>query len=175
MIIEKQYARRTIEGYKSPYDDPFSYRPISEFSEEELCGILDRVQQGAIARDLDDEPSKQKFEGMIQFAGSRYDPKYWMVALQDDKPVGVVFAQRYHDAPSLGSLFLVALIPEMRGKGLGKVIHAKGLELLAEMGVTKYTGSTDVLAESMIKVFVENGCELTKILKIDIGKGIVAE
>jgi ribosomal protein S18 acetylase RimI-like enzyme len=42
-----------------------------------------------------------------------------------------------------GTLFYVAVLPAFRGRGYGRALHAGGLAMLAERGVTRYVGSTD--------------------------------
>ncbi len=159
MIVEKRYARRSVVGYKSPYADPFTYRSTAESERREILAILGRVIEGSLSREWN-ASVESKYESMVEFANVAYDPKYWMVAYDDDVPAGLVFAQRYFDVPNKGSLFIVGLVPEYRGQGFGRVLHAKGLELLAEMGVENYVGSTDLANAPMLRVFEANGCEL---------------
>lgn len=174
MIIEKQYARRSIAGFRSPYEDPFQYTSITHIdSYAEIVAVVQQLQDESLGRDMHDEDAKTKFEGMIEFAGSAYSPESWMIVRDGDRTVGAVFAQRYWDKLEEGSLFVVGLTPEYRGKGYGKILHAKGLELLAAQGVEEYVGSTDIHNIPMIRVFEANGCRLTAVRKIELGNGIV--
>lgn len=173
MTIEKQYARRSLIGYRSPYTDPFSYKSILELQHEKVIEVLAAVEGESLGRDFGDENPLAHFSELVEFAGTAYDPTNWMIAFDDGVPVGVVFAQRYWDKMEEGSLFVVGLVPKYRGKGFGLILHAKGLELLATSGVTSYVGSTDVQNIPMIRVFEKNGCQLTAVRKIEFGKGIV--
>lgn len=173
MTIEKQYARRSLVGYRSPYADPFTYKSILELQQEIVIEVLETVESGSLGRDFGDENPLANFSKLVEFAGTAYDPTNWLVAYDGAIPIGVVFAQRYWDKKEEGSLFVVGLVPEYRGKGFGRVLHAKGLELLANEGVTSYVGSADVQNVPMIHVFETNGCQLTTVRKIEFGKGIV--
>jgi len=58
-----------------------------------------------------------------------------------------------------GRLFYFGVVPEFRGKGLGKRMHRKALDLLKEMHASYYVGSTDEANLSMIGIFKQNGCK----------------
>ncbi len=53
----------------------------------------------------------------------------------------------------------IGIVPGYRQRGLGKVLHAKGLEILSKQGATEYVGSTDLENPAMIRIFESNGCE----------------
>jgi ribosomal protein S18 acetylase RimI-like enzyme len=173
VIIQKQYARRNIEGYRSPYSDELSCRPISSLKREEIIAIYGEAMRDTAGRDLDSTNPALELDHNIEFAGTAYHPETWVIAYRDEKPVGVIFAQRYDDKMEEGSLFFVGVMPAFRGQGLGKVLHAKGLEMLASIGVKEYVGSTDVQNEAMIKTFAANGCRLYAIRDVDVKVGLV--
>lgn len=157
----------------SPYDDPLTYRSISELNSDDVLSIYTRSIEGGLARDIDQTSPKSEFDDMIQFADSAYHPETWLVGYLNNEPVGVVFAQRYHDKLEEGSLFVIAVLPEFRGQGFGKILHAKGLEALAGIGVREYVGSTDVNNPGMIRIFEANGCRLYAVRDIEIKVGLV--
>ena len=173
MIIQKQYARRNIEGYRAPYENVLTYVSIREIKRDELLRVLAEAMKGAAARDLDTEQPEMELEHNLEFAGDAYHPETWVVAYQQGQPVGVIFAQRYHDKLEEGSLFFIGVLSEFRGQGLGKLLHAKGLEMLAEIGVKEYVGSTDVQNEAMICTFAANGCRLYAVRDVDVKVGLV--
>jgi GNAT superfamily N-acetyltransferase len=173
MIIQKQYARRNIEGYTSPYEDSLTYLSIGGLEVAVVKQVLHAAMAASLARDIVAEEDGSALEHFIEFAGDAYHPETWVIAYQDNKPVGLVFPQRYDDKPEEGSLFMIGVVPEFRGKGLSKILHAKGLELLASVGVKEYVGSTDVKNEPMIRTFASNGCRLYAVRDIEIGVGLV--
>ena len=79
----------------------------------------------------------------------------------EGEAVGVVLPQEFSDSEAEGTLFYVAVLPAFRGRGYGRALHATGLAMLAERGVTRYIGSTDTRNKPMLKVFEANGCPQT--------------
>ena len=165
--IEKQYARRNISGYRSPYADPFEYRSIVTVGIDEVFKLMaPSVENKSNADSL--AQAKIEFEEFVRFAGPFYLPENWLVAFKDGEAVGYVFPQQYWDKPEEGSIFSIAVLPELRDRGYGKIIHAKGLEVLAESGVESYVGSTEITNRAMIATFLANGCTLSKIHRIEV-------
>lgn len=173
MIIQKQYARRNVEGFVSPYDMHFEYKCIQHLDEQALRDVLIDAMSNSLARDIVAEEGWNELKEFIEFAGGAYHPETWLVAYQEERPVGIIFAQRYDDKPEEGSLFFVGVASTYRGKGLAKVLHAKGLELLSQVGVKEYVGSRDVLNIPMIKAFESNGCRLYATRDVEIGEALV--
>ncbi len=94
----------------------------------------------------------------IAHAASAFDPEAWKLALLDGHVAGMVLPQLYFDAPEQGSIFNIGLVPEYRGRGLGRLLHARGLHDLKHLGATRYVGSTDILNVPMRRIFAANGC-----------------
>jgi RimJ/RimL family protein N-acetyltransferase len=166
-IFEKQYFRRSIEGYRSPYDDPFEYRTVPDVGEESVIAMMvpfidDTSNPDQLAQ------SRIEWNSMTWDDGAKYRPEHWLVAYKDGIPIGVVFPTRYVDMPSGGSLSTIGIFPEHQGKGYSKILHAKGLESLAAIGVTEYVGSTEITNKRMIATALHNGCMMTKIYKIKV-------
>jgi len=171
MIIKKQYARRNIAGYQSPYNDPFEYRPIADINQQEFFQILSEVLHSTPIIESKAERlarAEKEFLEWVEYAGVVYGPKHWYLAYLEGEPTGVVFPQQYWDKMEEGSIFHIGILPRFQGNGYGKILHAKGLETLAKRGVTSYVGSTGVSNERMIAVFLANGCTLTKIHTIEV-------
>ncbi|HWF44730.1 MAG TPA: GNAT family N-acetyltransferase [Candidatus Kapabacteria bacterium] len=171
MIIKKQYARRNIAGYESPYHDPFEYRPIADISQPEFFQILSEVVE--VKPFMESKPERlaraeKEFFEWVEYAGLVYEPKHWYLAYLQGEPAGVIFPQRYWDKMEEGSIFHIGILPRFQGNGYGKILHAKSLETLAKMGVTSYVGSTGVSNERMIAVFLANDCTLTKIHTLEV-------
>ncbi len=166
-IFEKQYFRRSIEGYRSPHSDPFEYRTVQDIGDEKVIAMMvpfldDTSNPDRLAQ------SRIEWNSMTWDDGAQYLPENWFVAYKEGEPIGVVFPTRYNDMPSEGSLSTIAIFPEHQGKGYAKILHAKGLEMLAVMGVTEYVGSTEITNTRMIATALRNGCRLTKVYKIKV-------
>ena|SRR5947209_1958047 len=164
--IKKQYARRLIEAYRSPYNDPFTYQLVTEFGIERLVPLLapfidNKTNSDAMAQ------SWIEWNGLIIDRESHL--QHWFVALFSGELIGILLPSRFNEPhQDGGSLTMIAVLPEYQGMGYGKILHAKGLEILAGMGVTKYTGSTDVRNMPMLATFRSNGCEFTRIRTIEV-------
>ncbi len=163
MIIEKQYARRELTGYRSPYHDPFTYRTLEQEGRDAFIKALALVSAGTLSRDVNPNDPERELAELIEFAGSTFNPKMWKLAFLEGGLVGLVLPQIYHDLPEEGSLFHIGVAPDHRGKGYGKILHAKGLEDLALAGAKRYVGSTDIQNVFMIQVFEANACNKTAI------------
>lgn len=164
MKIHKQYARRQVDAYHSPYADPFRYVSLAKTGESLFVAALAEVNKSSLSRDIKTGDPQAEFKSLKEFAGSAFDPQYWEIAYVETEIAGIVCAQRYFDKPEEGSLFHLGVVEKFRGKGYGKILHAHGLELLARQAISSYVGSTDVLNKPMIGIFVKNGCALTQIL-----------
>ena len=163
MKIEKQYARRSLVDFEHLREDPFRYKSLTELGDQAFIFALKEVNQKLISRDVDPLNPEKEFYDLVKFAGASFNPLYWEVAYLDSEIAGVVCPQRYDDKPNEGSIFYFGLIPRCRGKGFGKVLHARGLSRLKAQGVTEYVGSTDIQNHAMIRTFINNNCRLTKI------------
>jgi RimJ/RimL family protein N-acetyltransferase len=131
---------------------------------------------GSLSRDRFFELSAEEaMNEYVEFAGAAHHPETWVVAYDEDRPVGVVFAQRYDDKPEEGSVFFIGVVPEFRGLGFGTVLHAKGLAMLSAIGVKEYVGSTDVQNEAMTRTFATNGCRLYAVRKVDSDTGEIVQ
>jgi len=158
---EKAFVKKDVDGYSSPYEDPFSYRTLAEIGDDRFIKIMVEAAIGDPFENPTASDPKEEFQELIDYAGSRFDPTWWRVAYLDDTPVGVVLPQEFDDREHEGSIFYVGIRPEFRGHGFGKILHAGGLAFLAEHGVTRYIGSTDTRNHPMMRVFETSGCTRT--------------
>lgn len=164
----KQYARRKLEDFNPNCRDLFVYRSLKEVGDHLFIEALGETMKGVVSRDIDASNPGLEFSGMKKFAGNVFDPTFWEIAYLGDSIIGVVCPQKYEDKPAEGSLFHVGIVPEMRGLGYGKILHAHGMSQLKAWGVKEYVGSTDVVNLAMIQVFLSNDCRLTKIIEVEV-------
>ena len=153
----KIYVERQLEGYTSPYHDPFLYRSLSEVGEEQFIRILAEAATGDPFEDAAASP-EARFRRLVNYAGNAFDPERWMVAYAGNEEIGVILPQSYYDQPQQGTLFYIGVMPRHRRRGYGPILHATGLAMLAHQGVQEYVGTTDVRNHAMIRVFKRNGC-----------------
>jgi RimJ/RimL family protein N-acetyltransferase len=159
IALSKSLFRRDLADYRTPYTDPMRYPTLEEVPRERFETVLEAAHIGdPLEESAVDERSA--LEAYISLAGPAFEARRWRLAELDGVAVGVVLPQIYPDMPTLGTLFHIGILPEFRGRGLGRILHAKGLELLADE-VGTYVGSTHVANAPMIRVFERNGCQRT--------------
>lgn len=165
-VQEKPYFRRNIEGFVSPYEDPFFYRSLKQLGESEFLKIFSGTYEANLNRNFNLASPETDFRSYLDSAGILFDPDGWVAAFLQDQPAGIILPQRYPDTPRDGTMMSLGLTPEFRKRGYGKILHAKGLEILSKQGATGYVGSTDVENIPMIRVFLRNGCAQTRVRRV---------
>jgi RimJ/RimL family protein N-acetyltransferase len=161
LIKTKCFVERSLVGYVSRQPALFAYRTLETVGEDEFIAIMARAAVGDPFEDVTQSNPREDFNELVAYAGKAFDPVRWRVAYLDDEPVGVVLPQPYPKSPLEGTLFYVAVLPSFRGRGYGTGLHAAGLAFLAEQGLTRYVGSTDVRNTAMMRAFERNGCKVT--------------
>jgi len=158
LYVEKLYVRRTLLEWRSPYPDPFALVSLVDAGEEAVIEALGQAMAGSPARDLHPEDPRAEFDEMRRLEGDTHDPERWSIALLDGEPAGVILANRfpYDDE---GTFTFIGLSPRLRGRHLGAVLHARGLEVLRDMGVRRYLCSTDVRNMPMLRTYARHGCQ----------------
>ncbi len=152
----KAYFDLALENYRSTYSSIFTYRSLIELGEERFAEILGRAAEGDPFEETPD-PLAALHE-LIDSAGAAFDASRWKIAYVQNEPVGAVLPQIYPDSATRGTLFYIGVLPEYRGRGYGRMLHALGLEELSRHGATRYVGSTDERNVPMIHVFRANKC-----------------
>lgn len=156
---EKRYVERSlVQGLPAPAADSFTYTPLALCGRDAFIFVLAELEEPP-AHLSALEHAREGFAELEAMAGEALDAETWQLALLDGKAAGLVLPQAFPDNPEEGTLFFVGLRPDYRGRGLGHVIHARGLAILAEKGVKRYLGSTATSNHAMCRVFARNGCK----------------
>ncbi|MBN1879876.1 GNAT family N-acetyltransferase [bacterium] len=166
---EKAFVERSLEDFEYSRigkPDQFTYKTFAQAGRSAFVEILAAVLEQNINRDMTVDDPGTELDECIAHAASAFNPETWKLALLDGRLAGFVLPQLFHDDPEEGSIFNIGLLPEFRGKGLGRPLHARGLEDLKHMGATRYVGSTDILNVPMRRIFVTNGCHEKGIRRI---------
>lgn len=158
---EKVFVELKLDEFEGRHEDPFTYRSLTEIGEDRFVELMTKSATGDPFEDVSLRDPRSDFRDLINYAGAGFDPTWWRVAYLDRDPIGVVLPQVFSDRTNEGTMFYVAVLPEFRGRGFGRVLHASGLAFLAAKGITRYIGSTDARNLPMIAVFRANGCEQT--------------
>jgi GNAT superfamily N-acetyltransferase len=154
----KAFVERDLTTLEK-FEIPFEWEPLSQVGDAAMLAVLDRAAEGDPFEEGEPRDPQREWNELLDYAGKMLDRDLWRIALLDGETVGVVLPQAYDEDPPRGTLAYVAVLPAHRGKGLGRLLHRSGLALLAEAGVQKYVGSSDVRNVPMLKTFEHNGCE----------------
>jgi ribosomal protein S18 acetylase RimI-like enzyme len=153
----KLYVERELDGFQSEGADPFTYLSLAEAGESAFVNILaglEPAEPGTASQAL----ARTGFQELLDLAGSALDRTGWFLVLRHGEPVGLVLPQLFPDSPAEGTLYWIGLLPGWRGRGWGRVLHARGLELLLGRGARRYIGSTPLDNLPMRRIFQLNGC-----------------
>jgi ribosomal protein S18 acetylase RimI-like enzyme len=157
----KAYVSRGLDGELPEPSEAFGFVTLAEVGRERFVRVMTQASEGDPFEDMEGRDPDADFQELVDMAGEKFDESSWYCALVDGEIVGVVLPQEFPDSEGEGTLFYVAVLPRFRGRGYGRALHATGLSILAERGVTKYIGSTDTRNAPMLRVFEANGCPRT--------------
>ncbi len=154
---------KVVTGCALPLDETVELQGLSVLTLDELGEVAFAAALEAAARDDPFQPDGPRdaiaeLRDLVAYAGDAFDPKGWYVVRDGEETVGVVLPQVFGDAPEEGSLFYVGVAPPFRGRGLGRLLHAFGLQALGRRGAKGYVGSSDVRNAPMLHIFEQNGC-----------------
>jgi RimJ/RimL family protein N-acetyltransferase len=153
---EKLVVEREPPWPSGPVPAGYALRSLAEVGEETFAAAMDRAAEGDAFEGEGPRDPLAELRDLIELAGERFDATGWFVLVEGDEPAGVLLPQR--TGRREGTIFYLGVVPERRGRGLGRAIHALGLRLLGERGAARYAGSTDTRNEAMVRVFARNGC-----------------
>lgn len=158
---KKAFVARGLSGELPEPRVEFTFRTLAEVGRDEFIRVMTEAAEGDPFEDMEGRDPVADFQELVDMAGEKYAPESWFLPLVDREVVGVLLPQAFPDSDTDGTLFYVAVLPRFRGRGYGRALHATGLSMLAERGVTSYIGSTDTRNAPMLRVFEANGCPQT--------------
>jgi RimJ/RimL family protein N-acetyltransferase len=157
--VSRQTFKKNLVNFRFHRKDPFNYKSVNEAGQK----IFFKVFKESAENPIRQFSRFKKYLGIIiKLTFKTYDIENWKIVLLNNKPIGIIMPHIFPENPELGTILNIGLIPNVRGKGYGRIIHAKGLELLKKMGAKKYMGSTDMNNHAMLRVFKSNGCRKCK-------------
>jgi ribosomal protein S18 acetylase RimI-like enzyme len=77
---------------------------------------------------------------------------------QGDLPIAMTIPHLEPGKNGEGRIYYIGSLPNVRGQGVGRLVHAASLFMLQEMGAAVYKGSTHAANIPMQHVFRKNGC-----------------
>lgn len=157
LYVEKAYVRRELGDWVSPYPDPLALVSLTDVGDAAMIQALGEAMAGSPARDLRTGDPAGEFHEMRALEGDTHDPAAWTLALLDGEVAGVILANRF-PVNDEGTFTFIGVTQRFRGRGLGRVLHARGLEVLQRMGLRRYLCSTDVRNTPMLRLYARHGC-----------------
>lgn len=107
------------------------------------------------------------FDGSLDEVGFRrsygphnFDPAGWFFVGVDDEPVGIASVLLTGDpaAPTRGGHFIsVGVLPEFRGRGLGRALTVAGLNYCVERHLSPVTLNTEPFREAAVALYLKLG------------------
>ena len=139
ILRKKAYFQKDLRDFVIPASDEFSYRSLADVGLDFFLEIFDAI---TIYDKERTGPAQAFLQELIDMAGKSFNTQNWLIAFESDKPIGIVLPQTFDDDTSEGSIFYIGILPQYRNRGLGKILHAKGLSELKRLGCNIYIGST---------------------------------
>lgn len=140
----------------SPMWNELEFLPFGGLDDQLFVGTLDVILQDVpFSRQDQGEDAYDMLEMFIDWLrrDENYYPENWELALINKNPVGVVLPAYFDTQRDTASNLFVGLVPKMRGQGLGRLLHYRGLDTMDKRGVENYLGSCDCLNLPMIRIF----------------------
>ena len=144
---------RDLRGFRAPRQ-PFVPRAFSALTLAERHALIGDVQPG-------DRCGSDLYDQLVAEAGRGFNLSNWAALTLDGQTVGAILPQPDLVSPTTGALALMGLLPDARGRGLGRSVHALGLHALARLGVETYVDHTESDNHPMRAIFARNGCTET--------------
>jgi len=135
-----------------------SLHSLAEVGKAAFAATLEAASEGDPFEPEGAHDALRELGDLIAYAGDAFDPSAWWIVREGEEDVGAVLPQTEADEPEAGSIFYVGIVPEKRGRGFGRLLHALALDALAARGAKRYVGSTELRNAPMRRVFARNGC-----------------
>lgn len=128
-----------------------------------LAALVKRAMRDSKNRSVQGPEGRRIRELSREGSGDKVADR-WRVWEIDGEPAGVALLDRVL-ADGSGSLQFFGLVPERRGQGLARALHAAALTELARSGCRHYCDAADVDNRAMQRIFFCNGCRRIGTLK----------
>jgi ribosomal protein S18 acetylase RimI-like enzyme len=151
-------GRSLAELYR-PANRPFTFRRWSEVGRRGLLTMLAGIWEGGDGPNrLPAELELERLEDVARPGPSEPpDMSLWRVAYYAGEPAGVALV--IDAGGGLGTLAYIGLLPELRGRGLGRALHAEALWLMRSSGLARYEDGTGVDNGAMRAILEDAGCQ----------------
>lgn len=120
--------------HRTPATGRLRFEPVGDSHYERLKRVVERTYVDSLdcpglgqARRVDDVLTGYRSTG-------RYDPRNWLIASDGEADAGVVILAEHPDSDQ-AELIYMGLVPEARGKGLGRELVSEAIRVAGVLGV----------------------------------------
>ena len=138
-------TRLTFETYTDATRDRFHATLLRSYEETRDCPELNGVRQ------VEEIIAGHKAQGT-------YDPERWWLALADGRPVGVLIVTEIAEWSSWDVAY-VGVVPEARGRGIGRALMARAFRAAAIAHATQVTLAVDERNQAARRLYDRLGFE----------------
>lgn len=148
--------RTTLDMLPTEEGSPLTWRTLEEIGLPFAAHLLQRCSIG----DPHSSDSEAPIEAINEFLSDTElttSPDCVQIGYLSDTPVAFICAQVM---PKTGwsRIAYMGVVPEARGKGLGRWTHRHGFAMLRQQGGTLYHGGTSADNQPMQHLFLSHGC-----------------
>lgn len=162
--FKRKHTRIEFQSHVNDLPDengsPMEWIPVSEsgpYRLEDAAIILEEAARG----DTDWNPEDRGGELLKSYLADREfasKPECIQIGQVDSKPAAIVIAQVI-PATGWSRITYMGILPQYRGRGLGKWVHRRGFALMRAQGGTFYHGGTVKGNARMEALFRRHGCK----------------
>jgi GNAT superfamily N-acetyltransferase len=139
---------------------PLQWKTAKElgWNSQRIAQLTSEVTKDALDIDPDEKPEDfiQDWLHHDQFTSG---PECIAIGSYNKKPCALVVAQ-IERGSGWSRLSYMGIVPEFRGKGLGKWVHRHGFTMMKDQGGKLYHGGTHAENLPMRKLFTSHGCKV---------------
>jgi GNAT superfamily N-acetyltransferase len=140
---------------------PLTFKPVDLNSHEELCirftedTFIESFGDAKLFHE-DDGKGSDRYRNWLRIqlsTGSTLSFLVW----NESKVIGQITLGKWKTDPKVGYVYLYYLIPEMRGKGLAKILDSYSLDLLKNWGLNKALLTVSLTNKKALRFYLNNG------------------
>jgi GNAT superfamily N-acetyltransferase len=159
LVLRQIRVGDRLEAVTRPARRRFTFRSVREVGQAGCLALLRHVWSGDTGPT--GLPAEIELERLLAVArpatGAPADTSRWRLAYHGGAPAGVALIQALPGA--VGTLLYFGVVPEFRGCGLGRALHAEALWAMRAAGLVRYQDATGYDNAPMRAIFAGAGCE----------------
>lgn len=153
---ERVEFKANLDDLPGEEGSPLAWKAMPEVGQALAVEMLRRASEPGSDEAKDPARAIEEWLSSLEL---RNDIECVHVGFLDQKPVAFVCAQ-VNPKDGWSRITHMGLVPEARGRGLGRWVHRHGFAILRAQGGRLYHGGTAVGNAAMIRLFESHGCRL---------------